>query len=91
MTEEQSRNYTHVLLENLQAEIRELRTEMKIGFERDVSQDEQMEARITKKQEAQDGRIRLLEHMNWAALGGLGIVGGIVALYGQKILHLLAG
>ncbi len=91
MSEEESRNYTHVLLENLQMEMRELRTEMKIGFDRDVAQDEQMEARITKKQEAQDGRIRLLEHMNWSALGGLGIVGTIVVLYGQKILHLLAG
>ena len=91
MSEEESRNYTHVLLENLQSEIRELRTEMKIGFERDISQDEQMESRLAKKQDDQEKRIRILEHMNLAALGGLGILGAIVALYGQKILHLLAG
>ena len=91
MSEEESRNYTHVLLENLQAEIREQRTDMKIGFERDVVQDKEMEDRLLASIKDQDTRLRVVERMCWASLGGIGIIGGMIAIYLQKILHLLAG
>ena len=91
MSEEESRNYTHILLENLQAEIREQRTDMKIGFERDVVQDKEMEDRLYKSIKDQESRIRVVERMCWVALGGMMIIGGMITVYMQKILHLLAG
>ncbi len=90
MTEEQSRNYTHVLLENLQTEIRELRLDMKHGFEADIEQDRIIEDRINVQIKAQDSRVQLVERMCWVSLGGMIVIGGIVGIYGQKILHLLA-
>ncbi len=90
MTEQESRNYTHVLLENLQAEIRDLRNDMKNGFAADIAQDQQMEDRVVARQNDQESRLKLLEKMNWTALGGLLIVGALVTIYGQKLLHLLA-
>jgi hypothetical protein len=91
MTEEQSRNYTHILLENLQAEIRDQRTDMKISFERDVVQDKEMEDRLYKSIKDQEVRLRVVERMCWVALGGMMIIGGMITVYMQKILHLLAG
>jgi hypothetical protein len=91
MSEEESRNYTHVLLENLQTRLHEMGIDMKIGFERDVVQDKEMEDRLLASIKDQDTRLRVVERMCWVSLGGMGIIGGMITIYLQKILHLLAG
>ena len=91
MTDEQSRNYTHVLLENLQGEMHSLRNEMQSGFDKDVLQDQQMEDRLLARIGEQEIRLRVVERMCWVSLGGMIIIGGLVGMYGQKIFHLLAG
>ncbi len=91
MTEEQSRNYTHVLLENLQSRLHDLDYKMTSGFERDVVQDQQMEDRILKRQDDQEARLKVVERMCWVSLGGMIIIGGLVGMYGHNIMKALAG
>ncbi len=59
--------------------------------ERDVVQDQQMEDRILKRQDTQDARFRIIERMCWVALGGLGVVGTMVTIYGHNIMKVLVG
>lgn len=66
------------------------------GVTRDFRDDElkQIEAKwkssMETKVDALDARVRVIERMVWVGFGGMGVIAGMVGIYGHNIMKVLS-
>lgn len=85
---EEANKYMHRMVEDVQARYRDISVSfgrIEISFTEHLKDDKQMALGISEM----DKRMRTIERLTWIAVGGVMVIGGMVAIFGSVIMRYL--
>ena len=86
---ENADKYTHRMIEDVQSRYQAIAVsfgKIETAFMQHLNDDKQM----TRSMESMDRRVRTVERLAWIAVGGIAVIGGIIAIVGSQLLSKLA-
>lgn len=85
---DEATKYMHRMVEDVQARYHEIALgfgRIEAAFQQHTEDDKRMLAAIA----SIDERMRVLERLTWAAMGGVAVIGGLVTIFGVYIINML--
>lgn len=86
---ENSEKYTHRMIEDVQSRYQAIAVSfgrIEAAFTQHLKDDKQMTQSIADL----DKRVRTVERLTWIAVGGIAVIGGMIALVGSQLIGKLA-
>jgi archaellum component FlaC len=82
---ENSEKYTHRMIEDVQSRYQDIAVSfgrIEASFTQHLKDDKQMTQSLLEL----DKRVRTVERLTWIAVGGIAVIGGLIALVGSQII-----